>query len=233
MRPAESCGCPPLLPRARDLPGARRTRHGGLVMDQPTPSPSSPPSAPPTSTCSWPPARAPARPAPSSAASSTSSVCRSRASGSREPLTLRDISAITYTNAAAADLKRKLREELRKAGRRDEAYEIDGARIGTIHGFCGAILREFALRTGRNPGAAGAGGRRGLGARRRGSPEALLMALEQQQRAGARRALCPVRGHEGQGVDQARSLATRPGCGASPSGETPSTRRPAPWWTSR
>ena len=32
-----------------------------------------------------------------------------------EPLTLRDISAITYTNAAAADLKRKLREELRKA----------------------------------------------------------------------------------------------------------------------
>jgi ATP-dependent helicase/nuclease subunit A len=70
-----------------------------------------------------------------------------------EPLTLRDIAAITYTNAAAADLKRKLREELRKAGRRDEAYEIDGARIGTIHAFCGAILREFALRAGRNPGA--------------------------------------------------------------------------------
>jgi ATP-dependent helicase/nuclease subunit A len=63
-----------------------------------------------------------------------------------ERLELRDIAAITYTNAAAADLKRKLREKLREAGRRDEAYEIDAARIGTIHGFCGAILREFALR---------------------------------------------------------------------------------------
>jgi ATP-dependent helicase/nuclease subunit A len=70
-----------------------------------------------------------------------------------EPLQLRDIAAITYTNAAAADLKRKLREKLREADRRDEAYEIDGARIGTIHGFCGAILREFALRMRGNPGA--------------------------------------------------------------------------------
>lgn len=70
-----------------------------------------------------------------------------------EPLQLRDIAAITYTNAAAADLKRKLREQLRLAGRRDEAYEIDAARIGTIHGFCGAILRESALRIRRNPGA--------------------------------------------------------------------------------
>ncbi|MGH7515829.1 MAG: UvrD-helicase domain-containing protein [Gemmatimonadales bacterium] len=69
------------------------------------------------------------------------------------PLELRDIAAITYTNAAAADLKRKLREELRKAGRRREAYDIDGARIGTIHAFCAAILREFALRGGLNPGA--------------------------------------------------------------------------------
>jgi len=67
-------------------------------------------------------------------------------------LELQDIAAITYTNAAAADLKRKLRQELRKAGRREVAYEIDAARIGTIHGFCGAILREFALRNGRNPG---------------------------------------------------------------------------------
>jgi ATP-dependent helicase/nuclease subunit A len=70
-----------------------------------------------------------------------------------EPLTLEDIAAITYTNAAAADLKRKLRKELREAGLGDAAYEIDSARIGTIHAFCGAILREFALRSGRNPGA--------------------------------------------------------------------------------
>lgn len=70
-----------------------------------------------------------------------------------EPVGLQEIAAITYTNAAAADLKHKLRKELRAAGLRDAAYEIDAARIGTIHAFCGAILREFALRSGRNPGA--------------------------------------------------------------------------------
>ncbi len=70
-----------------------------------------------------------------------------------QPLELRDIAAITYTNAAAADLKHQLRKQLRAADRREEAYEIDGARIGTIHSFCAAILREFALRAGRNPGA--------------------------------------------------------------------------------
>jgi ATP-dependent helicase/nuclease subunit A len=67
------------------------------------------------------------------------------------PLALRDIGAITYTNAAAADLKRKLRNELRAAGLRELAYEVDSARIGTIHGFCGDILREFALRGGWSP----------------------------------------------------------------------------------
>lgn len=67
------------------------------------------------------------------------------------PLHLADIAAITYTTRAAADLKSKLREELRGCGRRREAYELDTARIGTIHSFCGEILREFALRTGRPP----------------------------------------------------------------------------------
>ena len=64
------------------------------------------------------------------------------------PLLLRDIGAITFTNAAAADLKRKLREGLRDAGRAADALEVDGARIGTIHAFCGEILKEFALRAG-------------------------------------------------------------------------------------
>ncbi|MGH7625537.1 MAG: UvrD-helicase domain-containing protein [Gemmatimonadaceae bacterium] len=59
---------------------------------------------------------------------------------------LADIAAITYTNQAAADLKRKLREELRAANRRQIASDVDDARIGTIHAFCGDILREFALR---------------------------------------------------------------------------------------
>src|SRR5690606_19859363 len=67
------------------------------------------------------------------------------------PITLDDIAAITFTNASAADLRRKLREGLRDAGRRDLAWAVDGARIGTIHAFCGDLLREFALRSGRSP----------------------------------------------------------------------------------
>lgn len=67
------------------------------------------------------------------------------------PLRLADIAAITYTNKAAAELKGKLREALRAAGRRAEAYEVDTARVGTIHAFCGDVLREFALRSGRPP----------------------------------------------------------------------------------
>jgi ATP-dependent helicase/nuclease subunit A len=68
-----------------------------------------------------------------------------------DPVPLGRIAAITFTNAAAADLKRDLRKALREEGRRDEAYAVDTARIGTIHSFCGDVLREFALRRGRNP----------------------------------------------------------------------------------
>lgn len=67
------------------------------------------------------------------------------------PLSLRDVAAITFTNAAAADLKEKLREALRAAGRPDDAYVVDVARFGTIHAFCGEILRAFALRAGSRP----------------------------------------------------------------------------------
>lgn len=68
------------------------------------------------------------------------------------PLAFEQIAAITFTNQAAADLKRKLRAALRAAGRRDLAAEVDAARIGTIHGFCGDLLRDFALRAGTRPG---------------------------------------------------------------------------------
>ena len=79
---------------------------------------------------------------------------------------LSDIAAITFTNAAAADFKRKLRERMRliadfhmRAGAADEErrwrnriYEVDRARVGTIHSFCGQLLREFSLRVGLDPG---------------------------------------------------------------------------------
>ena len=64
---------------------------------------------------------------------------------------LKDIAAITFTNAAAADLKQKLRGALIAAGRADVAYEIDVSRIGTIHSFCLELLREFSLQAGTNP----------------------------------------------------------------------------------
>jgi ATP-dependent helicase/nuclease subunit A len=61
-------------------------------------------------------------------------------------LSLERLAAITFTNAAAADLKRKLREALRAAGRAELATDVDAARIGTIHSFCGDLLRAYALR---------------------------------------------------------------------------------------
>lgn len=67
-------------------------------------------------------------------------------------LELRDIAAITFTNAAAADLVRKLRGALREAGRHPDAEHVDTARIGTIHAFCAQVLREFALQLERAPG---------------------------------------------------------------------------------
>ncbi|HSQ29165.1 MAG TPA: UvrD-helicase domain-containing protein, partial [Gemmatimonadaceae bacterium] len=84
----------------------------------------------------------------------------------RQRCELSDIAAITFTNAAAADFKDKLRKRIREvadwhAARSDHAtadrwreriYEVDRARIGTIHSFCGQILREFAFRLGFDPG---------------------------------------------------------------------------------
>jgi len=73
--------------------------------------------------------------------------------GERHPLpaTLDEIAAITFTNQAARELKNDLRQALRATGRRQDAYRVDQAMIGTIHGFCAELLRENALRRGRSP----------------------------------------------------------------------------------
>jgi ATP-dependent exoDNAse (exonuclease V) beta subunit len=68
------------------------------------------------------------------------------------PCTLPEIAAITFTEKAAYDLKRKLRKELAKSPRaRDLLVHIDRAALGTIHSFCGQLLRENALRLGVDP----------------------------------------------------------------------------------
>ena len=65
-------------------------------------------------------------------------------------LTLDRIAAITFTEKAAYDLKRKLRDEI-QARRPVLLWEIDRAAIGTIHSFCADLLREHALRFGIDP----------------------------------------------------------------------------------
>lgn len=72
--------------------------------------------------------------------------------GAAAPLLLDQLAAITFTNAAAADLKRKLRSALRDAGASELATDVDAARLGTIHSFCGDLLRSYALRAQLPPG---------------------------------------------------------------------------------
>ncbi len=78
-------------------------------------------------------------------------MCRSGARRNAHPLDLSQIAAITFTNQAAKELKEDLRSALRAHGRREDAWRVDEARIGTIHGFCADLLRENALRRGRSP----------------------------------------------------------------------------------
>ena len=69
-----------------------------------------------------------------------------------DPCRLDEIAAITFTEKAAHDLKTKLREEIARSPRAQELlWNIDRAAVGTIHGFCGQILREHALRLGIDP----------------------------------------------------------------------------------
>ncbi|MFQ5745859.1 MAG: UvrD-helicase domain-containing protein [Gemmatimonadota bacterium] len=69
-----------------------------------------------------------------------------------EPVDLGRIAAITFTEKAATDLKDKLRREIEDSERgRELRWEIDRASVGTIHGFCGELLRDHALRLGIDP----------------------------------------------------------------------------------
>ncbi|NIA13775.1 MAG: UvrD-helicase domain-containing protein [Nitrospiraceae bacterium] len=73
---------------------------------------------------------------------------------------LDDIVAITFTDAAASEMKARLRQEFRARAAsgaesdvawRDMAQRVDTARVSTIHTFCAALLRENALRIGLDP----------------------------------------------------------------------------------
>ena len=61
------------------------------------------------------------------------------------------ILVITYTRKAAGELRTRIRRELRARGRSDLARELDGAWIGTIHGFCARLLRAYPFEAGLDP----------------------------------------------------------------------------------
>lgn len=58
---------------------------------------------------------------------------------------LDQVLVITFTEAAAREIKERTRRTLRSAGLADQALAVDDAWISTIHGMCARILRRHAL----------------------------------------------------------------------------------------
>ena len=58
---------------------------------------------------------------------------------------------ITFTNAAATEIKERVRGALRAQGLEEAALQVDSAWICTIHGMCSRILRDHALDLGIDP----------------------------------------------------------------------------------
>ena len=52
------------------------------------------------------------------------------------------IVAVTFTHAAAGNMKLRVRQEMERRGEHQHARELDRAFIGTIHGFCAQLLRR-------------------------------------------------------------------------------------------
>ncbi len=61
------------------------------------------------------------------------------------------ILAITFTERAAGELRARVRARLLAAGEREAARDLEGAPIGTFHGFCARLLRTHAPAAGLDP----------------------------------------------------------------------------------
>ena len=64
---------------------------------------------------------------------------------------LDEVLVITFTRAAAEEIKEKTRERLREGGMEAQALAVDSAWISTIHGMCSRILRRHAFDLGLDP----------------------------------------------------------------------------------
>ncbi|MBR1830631.1 MAG: UvrD-helicase domain-containing protein [Atopobiaceae bacterium] len=64
---------------------------------------------------------------------------------------LDQVLVITFTRAAAEEIKEKIRERLREGGMEEHALAVDAAWISTIHGMCSRILRRHAFDLGIDP----------------------------------------------------------------------------------
>jgi ATP-dependent helicase/nuclease subunit A len=61
------------------------------------------------------------------------------------------IAAVTFTEAAAAEMRDRIRRRLLELGRSEDALRLDQAYISTIHGFGLRVLTEFAFDAGQSP----------------------------------------------------------------------------------
>jgi len=61
------------------------------------------------------------------------------------------IVAVTFTEAAAAELRERIRSNLLSLGRLEDSLKLDQAYITTIHGFGLRLLTEFAFDAGLSP----------------------------------------------------------------------------------
>ena len=58
---------------------------------------------------------------------------------------------VTFTNAAAAQMRRRIADRLEAAGMAEVAKSVTSANISTIHSFCTAVLREFFVEAAVDP----------------------------------------------------------------------------------
>ncbi|MEA1927057.1 MAG: UvrD-helicase domain-containing protein [Candidatus Auribacterota bacterium] len=59
--------------------------------------------------------------------------------------------AVTFTRAAAGELKERVRSKLFEKGLTEEAHRVEAALIGTVHSVCESLLKRFAFETGLSP----------------------------------------------------------------------------------